>query len=187
MQILSKFWLEKIVQTNSASLSSTCSFISFSLLLISICSYLLVWMVVVISETLGISEALMGFTFIVAATSLEETMSTISICKRELKKPGTGRLNMALSNCVASNVFDLSIGVGLPYLINSWQKNYFTQVNGNVSFTVFGLIVSLILFVSILCISNWRLSKLLGVIFSIIWFVYTAAVVLIDLELLNYT
>ena len=158
-----------------------------SLLLISVCSYLLVWMVVVISETFGISEALMGFTFIAAATSLEETMSTISICKRELKKPGSDRLNMALSNCVASNVFDLSIGVGLPYLINSLQTSYFTQLNGNVSFTVFGLIVSVILFVSILCIGNWRLSKLLGALFSIMWLVYTAAVVLIDLALLNNT
>jgi len=172
------------------------SFFTFiiSLVLIGCCSYLLVWMVIVISETFGINESIIGLTFVAAATSMEETLTSISICKQELKRSKfniqkSNRLNMAISNCIGSNVFDLSIGIGLPYLLNSLIRiNDYTQmytgVYSNLSFTVLGLILCLSLFLILLNIFKWRLKISFGILILFIWLIFTTLVVLIEMNII---
>ena len=164
-----------------------------SLFFIGCCSFLLIWMVVVICETFNISETIAGFTFLAAATSIEETLTSISLCKRELKraaekKDNLNRLNMALSNCIGSNVFDLCVGIGVPYFLNSVivSRKYFTNVyHQNISFTVFGLVFCVILFLGLLVIFKWKLTKNFGISLLIIWVAYVVLVILNYLNLIE--
>ena len=63
---------------------------------------------------------------------------------------------MAISNCIGSNEFDLSIGIGLPYLLNSLIRintdftQMYTGVYSNLTFTVLGLVLCLSLFLILL-------------------------------------
>jgi len=151
-------------------------------------------MVIVISETFVINESIIGLTFVAAATSMEETLTSISICKQELKRSKfniqkSNRLNMAISNCIGSNVFDLSIGIGLPYLLNSLIRiNDYTQmytgVYSNLSFTVLGLILFLSLFLILLNIFKWRLKISFGILILFIWLIFTTLVVLIEMNII---
>ena len=166
--------------------------IFLSLFLVGLCSYILVWMVLIICETLHISETILGFSILAAATSMEETITSISICRREIKRIKTentdslSKLNMALSNCIGSNIFDLSIGIGLPYLLNSLfftQGFYFTRVySGNITFIVVGLLICLSLYLALLKGFKWRLAKSFGFMLLFIWVVYTSLVILLEMN-----
>ncbi len=154
-------------------------------------------MVMTISETLYINESIIGFTFVAAATSMEETITSISICRREVKSQlkqknnqyKSNKLNMAVSNCIGSNVFDLSIGIGLPYLINALfmnkSINMYTGIYSNISFTVIGLLVCLSLFLLFLNLFKWRLTIPFGILIILIWSVFTLFVILIESNIIQ--
>lgn len=159
-----------------------------SLALLGLCSYLLVWMMVIICDTFNISESIIGFTFIAAATSMEEIMTSLALCKREKKKraenrDGSNRLNMVLSNCIGSNIFDMSIGLGLPYLLNSLiSGSFYTNVySRNISFIVFGLLVCLGFFLILINLFKWRLTLGLGLCIFLIWFLFNLFILSLEI------
>lgn len=167
-----------------------------SLLQIGLCSYILVWFVVSLCETFEISESIIGFSFVAAATSIEETIASIALCKRELrriqsKKKSIKHLNMALSNCIGSNIFDLSIGIGLPYLLNSIvfnnRRKFYTSIySKNLSIFILGLIVCLFLFLILLIIFNWRFTKYLGFCLLTLWITYSCLAFSIELNFVKF-
>lgn len=79
-----------------------------SLLWMSFLAYFMVWMIVIIGHTLGIPDAVMGGTFIAAGLSVPDALSSIAVIKR-------GYGNMAVSNAIGSNIFDILICLGLPW------------------------------------------------------------------------
>ncbi len=168
--------------------------------LIAGCSYLLIWMVMTICQTFELSETIVGFTCISAATSMEETITSISICRRELKRfrsnrslkdnGKNNRLNMMVSNCIGSNIFDLSIGLGVPYLLNSLffsNKTFLTNVYSgpNITFIAFGLVICLFLFLVLLMLSKFRLTRNFGFSILLVWIIYTVLVILLELKVVN--
>ena len=169
--------------------------IILSLFLISLCSYILVWMSLVVCDTMKISETLFGFVILSAATSAEETITSVSICRREIKRIKDNnddecKLNMALSNAIGSSIFDTSIGLGLPYLLNSLffsHGRYFTKVySGNIAFMLFGLIICLALYLILLKFFNWKLTRCFGISLTFIWIIYTVLVICLEMNLIKF-
>ena len=70
---------------------------------------------------LNIPPVVMGTTVLAAGTSIPDALSSIAVAK-------DGLANMAVANAVGSNVFDIWLGLGLPWLCYlSWQTpNYLT-------------------------------------------------------------
>lgn len=83
-----------------------------SMLWISFYSYFMVWMIVIIGATLGIPDTVMGLTFVAAGVSVPDALSSIAVIKE-------GYGDMAVSNAVGSNVFDILICLGLPWFIQT--------------------------------------------------------------------
>ena len=52
----------------------------------------------------------MGTTVLAAGTSIPDALSSIAVAK-------DGLANMAVANAVGSNVFDIWLGLGLPWLL----------------------------------------------------------------------
>ncbi|NXT87276.1 NCKX4 protein, partial [Anhinga rufa] len=75
---------------------------------IALFSYFMVWMVTVIGYTLGIPDVIMGITFLAAGTSVPDCMASLIVARQ-----GLG--DMAVSNTVGSNVFDILVGLGVPW------------------------------------------------------------------------
>lgn len=71
-----------------------------------------VWMITIIGTTLGIPDTVMGLTFVAAGVSIPDALSSIAVIKE-------GYGDMAVSNAVGSNVFDILICLGLPWLIQT--------------------------------------------------------------------
>ena len=83
-----------------------------SMVWISFYSYFMVWMITVIGSTLGIPDTVMGLTFVAAGVSVPDALSSIAVIKE-----GFG--DMAVSNAIGSNVFDILVCLGLPWFIQT--------------------------------------------------------------------
>ena len=83
-----------------------------SVVWISLYSYVMVWMITVIGFTLGIPDTVMGLTFIAAGVSVPDCLSGVAVVKE-------GHGDMAISNAIGSNVFDILMCLGLPWFLKT--------------------------------------------------------------------
>ncbi|XP_063247328.1 ras and Rab interactor 2-like isoform X2 [Prinia subflava] len=95
-----------------------------STLWIAAFSYMMVWMVTIIGYTLGIPDVIMGITFLAAGTSVPDCMASLIVARQ-------GMGDMAVSNSIGSNVFDILIGLGLPWALQTLAVNYGSYIRLN--------------------------------------------------------
>merc|ERR1712057_22911 len=81
-----------------------------SLVWITILSYFMVVLMEKIGCAWGISSFIMGITFLAMGTSVPDALGSIAVARE-------GEGDMAVSNAIGSNVFDICIGLGVPWLI----------------------------------------------------------------------
>ena len=110
----------------------------------------------------------MGLTFLAAGTSVPDLLSSVVVAKN-------GYGDMAVSSSIGSNIFDVLVGLPLPWL------SYTIINNKNVVVNATGLEISvLILLGMVFCViiliklSNWRMSKNLGFAMLLLYFVFVA-------------
>ncbi|XP_037012377.2 sodium/potassium/calcium exchanger 5 [Artibeus jamaicensis] len=128
-----------------------------SALWISAFTYILVWMVTITGETLEIPDTVMGLTLLAAGTSIPDTIASVLVARK-------GKGDMAVSNIVGSNVFDV-LCLGVPWL----TKTAFINTSAPVEVNSRGLIyVTVTLNISIIFLflsvhfNGWKLDKKLG-------------------------
>ncbi|KAK5864722.1 hypothetical protein PBY51_015941 [Eleginops maclovinus] len=133
------------------------SFLS-STLWIALYSYLMVWMVTIISNTLGIPEVLMGITFLAAGTSVPDCIASLIVARQ-------GMGDMAVSNSIGSNIFDVLLGLGFPWALRTLIVSYGSVVTINskgLVYSVILLLASVILTVLCVHLNSWKLDRRLG-------------------------
>merc|ERR1712037_130970 len=81
-----------------------------SIIWIAIFSYFMVWWATLTGEALGISDAVMGLTFLAAGTSVPDLITSVLVAKE-------GKGDMAVSSSIGSNLFDVTVGLPLPWLL----------------------------------------------------------------------
>lgn len=87
-----------------------------SLVWITILSYFMVEIMLKLGCIWGIPDVVMGLTFLAMGTSIPDALGSISVAKE-------GHGDMAVSNAVGSNVFDICVGLGLPWMIKAISTN----------------------------------------------------------------
>lgn len=73
-------------------------------------SYFLVEYAVRLAEALHVDPLLIALTVLAGGSSIPDLIASVLVARQ-------GRGEMAISNAVGSNIFDISIGLGLPWLI----------------------------------------------------------------------
>ena len=81
-----------------------------SIALISVLSWFLVENAVAFAEAIHISPVIVALTILAAGTSVPDAFASIVVARQ-------GRGEMAIANAVGSNIFDILIGLGLPWLL----------------------------------------------------------------------
>lgn len=93
--------------------------------------------------------------------------------------------DMAVSNSIGSNVFDILICLGLPWLIETAAVNSGDHVTINSSGLLYSsltLLATVIFLLVAISINKWRLTPALGVVFLV---VYAVVITLSSLFELN--
>merc|ERR1719491_2268228 len=88
----------------------------FSLIWIALFSMSLVEWTEVISNTIGVPLPVAGVTILAAGTSIPDLLSSYIVAKQ-------GKGDMAVSSSIGSNIFDVTVGLPLPWLVWSAINN----------------------------------------------------------------
>merc|ERR1712217_354943 len=73
-------------------------------------SLFLVYCVEILGEVLGIHVIVMGFTLLAAGTSIPDAVSSVAVAR-------AGEGDMAISSSIGSNIFDILVGLPIPWII----------------------------------------------------------------------
>jgi len=150
------------------------SFFSAILWIVAI-SFGMLECVELMGEILGINHFTMGLVVIAVGTSIPDALSSILVAR-----DGFG--DMAVSNAIGSNVFDINLGLGAPFLIYTAIKkvpvsllsmkqwcvyNSLTPTNSNLSIlphVKFGFVLIIILTITLILFKNckFQLEKKTG-------------------------
>ncbi|XP_031159293.1 sodium/potassium/calcium exchanger 3 isoform X2 [Sander lucioperca] len=139
-----------------------------STLWIALFSYLMVWMVTIISYTLGIPEVIMGITFLAAGTSVPDCMASLIVARQ-------GMGDMAVSNSIGSNIFDVLLGLGFPWALRTLIVSYGSVVTINsrgLVYSVILLLASVILTVLCVHLNCWKLDRRLGLCLILLYAIF---------------
>merc|ERR1712125_266853 len=98
-----------------------------ALLWIAIYSTILVWLVTEIGAVFSFPEIIMGFTVLAAGTSIPDLVSSMAVAK-------AGEGDMAVSSSIGSNIFDILVGLPIPWVIKIGIVEM--AVNNDSSYTV---------------------------------------------------
>jgi K+-dependent Na+/Ca+ exchanger-like protein len=81
-----------------------------SVALIAFFSYILVEAAVIFAAGVGIPPVIVAVTLLAAGTSAPDLIASVSVARE-------GRGTLAIANAVGSNIFDVLVGLGLPWLV----------------------------------------------------------------------
>lgn len=136
---------------------------------IGACTYVMVDSTNRMGVILRVPSFVMGLIFLAAGTSIPDTLSSIAVAKQ-------GEGDMAVANALGSNVFDILVGLGVPWTIRaSYQEVIFKDQFNDLIGDIIILVVVLFLFVASLAINGWKLNKRIGFVliaFYVIFVVY---------------
>uniref|UniRef100_A0AAY5KXM6 Sodium/potassium/calcium exchanger 1 n=1 Tax=Esox lucius TaxID=8010 RepID=A0AAY5KXM6_ESOLU len=142
---------------------------------IAVFSYLMVWWAHQVGETIGISEEIMGLTILAAGTSIPDLITSVIVARK-----GLG--DMAVSSSVGSNIFDITMGLPVPWLIfSAIHGGVPVAVNSNGLFCAIVLLFVMLLFVIIsIAACRWKMSRVLGLTMFMLYFVFLVLSVMLE-------
>ncbi|XP_053741264.1 sodium/potassium/calcium exchanger 1-like isoform X1 [Synchiropus splendidus] len=146
-----------------------------SIIWIAVFSYLMVWWAHQVGETIGISEEIMGLTILAAGTSIPDLITSVIVARK-----GLG--DMAVSSSVGSNIFDITVGLPVPWLMFSGVHGLVPiAVSSNGLFCAIVLLFLMLLFVIISIAScKWKMNKVLGFTMFLLYFIFLVLSVMLE-------
>jgi K+-dependent Na+/Ca+ exchanger-like protein len=141
---------------------------------IMILSYIMVDACARMGYILNVPTFFMGLIFLAAGTSIPDALASIAVAKQ-------GEGNMAISNALGSNVFDILLGLGVPWTLGILTKGRNIIFFGASDYLVEWIIILtlvVVVFFLVLILNKWKLTQKLGGVFFGCYFVYVAYAVI---------
>jgi len=131
-----------------------------SILWIGLLCHFMVEFSLALACILKVSPIMIGLLVLSVGTSVPDAIGSM-IAARE------GEANMAIANAIGSNVFDVLLGLGLPWFLASWLKNdppgspMPVSKSGILKYVII-LMITVCIFAGILITNNWKMNKTVG-------------------------
>ncbi|CAF1014632.1 unnamed protein product [Brachionus calyciflorus] len=147
---------------------------------LSVLSYLIIWMIRILGYTIGIPDPIMEITLIAAGTSISDAYTSIIVVRQ-------GMVDMGVSNIIGSNVFDLLIGLALPWIIKSFFNNGYIVINSaGIGYDSLILFVCVLSTVMIIHFRKWYLDYRAGYVFLSVYAAFIIFSAAIELNVFAY-
>lgn len=150
-----------------------------SMIWISFYSYFMVWMITIIGTTLEIPDTVMGLTFVAAGVSVPDALSSIAVIKE-------GYGDMAVSNAVGSNVFDILICLGLPWFIQTAiikPGSHVNVISKGLTYSTLSLLSTVVFLIVATHLNGWKLDRKYGIILMIWYLLFITFASLYELNI----
>lgn len=146
-----------------------------SLVWIAIYTWLMVFSAETFASTIGMPDTILGFTFLAAGTSVPDLLSSVFVSR-------LGYGDMAVSSSIGSNIFDILVGLPIPWLISiASTGNPLLVETGAVAISLVVIILMIISLLAIIIWQDWKLTKLGAQAMLILYFVFLVAVIVAEL------
>lgn len=146
-----------------------------SIVWIGFYSYFMVGWAETVGDTVGIPPFIMGLTFLAAGTSVPDLLSSVIVARM-------GEGDMAVSSSIGSNIFDILVGLPLPWIIFIL---YPMEDSSVVSIDAEGIWLSIIILLGMLVmivvtihLCKWKLTKTLGYVMFFFYFLFLLQAIL---------
>ena len=136
-------------------------------------SYLMVGCITLCGNAFGIPVEVMGLTFLAAGTSVPDLLSSVIVARK-----GLG--DMAVSSSIGSNIFDILIGLPLPWLSYGIYRSikegetYVDVVADTLFISVLVLVAMVVVVVLCIHLNHWKMTKTLGFMMFGLYLVFLA-------------
>ncbi|CAH0724214.1 unnamed protein product, partial [Brenthis ino] len=139
-----------------------------SIVWIAFFSYLMVWWANLVGAAAYVPPEVMGLTLLAAGTSVPDLITSVIVARK-----GFG--DMAVSSSVGSNIFDVTVGLPLPWLLYGIIYGEPVRVNSKGMVCSIVLLFAMLVFViiSIACF-RWKMNRGLGFTMFLLYFVFVA-------------
>ncbi|XP_064169768.1 sodium/potassium/calcium exchanger 1 [Anguilla rostrata] len=175
LPIVFPLWLTIPDVRNAASKKFFAATFLGSIMWIAVFSYMMAWWAHQVGETIGISEEIMGLTILAAGTSIPDLITSVIVARK-----GLG--DMAVSSSVGSNIFDITVGLPVPWLLySSFHDLQPVAVSSNGLFCAIVLLFLMLLFVILsIAFCKWKMNKVLGSTMFLLYFIFLVLSVLLE-------
>lgn len=142
-----------------------------SIFVISAASYVLVEQLLHAADILKVNPTFLALTVLAAGTSLPDLMGSIIVARQ-------GRGDMAVSNAIGSNIFDILFGLGAPWFVYiALNGGSISVSNDNLAASVFLLLATVVAIVFLLVIRKWRIGHRSGLLLILMYVAYVIYIV----------
>lgn len=146
-----------------------------SLVWIGIFSNWLFECIIVCSNTCGVPPAVAAVTVLAGGTSIPDLISSYIVAK-------AGKGDMAVSSSIGSNIFDVTVGLPLPWLLFNIVKGKNVEVaSDSIGFSIMVLITMIALVILTIMAMKWRMTKMMGYIMLVLYVVFVTQNLLSEL------
>ncbi|KAK6106012.1 putative integral membrane protein [Brugia pahangi] len=154
-----------------------------SIFWIAFYSYIMVWMANTIGETIAMPTEVIGLTILAAGTSIPDLITSVIVARK-----GLG--DMAVSSSVGSNIFDVCVGLPIPWLLffvveplrnPGSAQNYISVSSNGLICSVGMLFIMLVVLVASIALSHWKMNKLFGFIMIISYIAFCIFAVALEM------
>jgi Ca2+/Na+ antiporter len=140
-----------------------------SIIFLAVLSHFMVESAVEIAHSFHVPEVIIALTILAAGTSVPDLMSSIIVARK-------GQGDMAIANAVGSNIFDIALGLGLPWLfIILWRGESVQVVTENLESSIILLFATVIALLFLLIVRRWAIGRYAGVLLigSYLWYLFS--------------
>jgi K+-dependent Na+/Ca+ exchanger-like protein len=135
-------------------------------------SWVLVEAGVVLAIELGVPQAIIGLTVLAVGTSIPDLLSSLVVARQ-------GKGDMAVSNAVGSNIFDILVGLGLVWLtIILMRGQPITIPRDELASSITMLLASVGALLTLLLLLRWRIGPRSGFVMVGAYGLYVGAAVI---------
>ncbi|XP_045185658.2 sodium/potassium/calcium exchanger 3-like [Mercenaria mercenaria] len=153
-----------------------------SIVWIFLFSYVTIWMVTYIGYAFHIPDSVMGITFLAAGTSIPDALASVFVAKQ-------GMGDMAVSNCIGSNIFDILLGLSFPWFLKTALVSPGSTAAINSEGMVFSIILlflTVLLTVGAVHFSGWLLNRCVGITCLSVYTLFLTISVMIECNVFGF-
>jgi len=146
-------------------------------------SFVMVWMIERVGLMYTIKPSIMGIFVLAAGTSIPDCLSSVAVARR-------GHGDMAVSSSIGSNIFDVLVGLPVPWLLytvilrpalgSEYGPTWVPVQSDSLAVMILMLFVMVALVVMTIHISGWILSVKLGGAMMTLYLIFMVMALLLD-------
>ena len=138
-----------------------------SIVFLAVLSHFMVESAVHVAHSFGLPEVIIALTILAVGTSVPDLMSSIIVARR-------GQGDMAIANAVGSNIFDIAIGLGLPWIfVILWRGESVQVVTENLQSSIVLLFATVVALLFLLIVRRWEIGRYAGMLLigAYLWYI----------------